>query len=161
MQTQKADIVISPLIDNYFNSCKSQIKFLEYGALGIPGVFSNLAPYSSVITNEVNGFLASNSDEWESYLQCLIDDPQLRKAIVSNAQEIIKEKWLLSKNAKEQFSIYNEFISTQIPIENRLTVNTRVLRSISQQVYDWQQELKKENIEIKEKIQELSVKLNI
>jgi len=158
MQTQKADIVISPLIDNYFNSCKSPIKFLEYGALGIPGVFSNLAPYSSVITNEVNGFLASNSDEWESCLQRLIDDPQLRTTIASNAQEIIKEKWLLSNNAKEQFSIYSEIISTQIPRDNRQSINIRVLRSISQQVYDWQQELKIENIEIKENIQQLSKK---
>lgn len=158
MQTQNADIVISPLCDNYFNSCKSPIKFLEYGALGIPGVFSNLAPYSSVITNGVNGFLASNSDEWGYYLQRLIDDPQLRKTIATNAQETIKDKWLLSKNSNEQFSIYSEIVSIQIPGENRRSVNSRVLRSISQQVYDWQQELKKENIEIKENIKQLSNK---
>ena len=48
---QKCDIFIAPLLDNLFNRCKSQIKFLEYSVLGVAGVFSRLEPYKSVITD--------------------------------------------------------------------------------------------------------------
>jgi hypothetical protein len=42
---QECDIWVAPLQDNLFNRCKSSLKFLEYSALGVPGVFSQLDPY--------------------------------------------------------------------------------------------------------------------
>lgn len=44
VQKQRYDIAIAPLADNIFNHCKSSIKYLEYSALGIPGVFSCITP---------------------------------------------------------------------------------------------------------------------
>jgi hypothetical protein len=41
----KIDIGIAPLADHPFNRCKSHLKILEYGALGIPVVASDLEPY--------------------------------------------------------------------------------------------------------------------
>ncbi len=64
---QDCDIFIAPLIDNQFNRCKSAIKYLEYSALGVPGVYSRLSPYSSVVKHGENGFLASTLEEWETY----------------------------------------------------------------------------------------------
>lgn len=45
LRNLKCDIGIAPLEDNLFNRCKSNIKMLEYTALGIPGVYSNVTPY--------------------------------------------------------------------------------------------------------------------
>jgi glycosyltransferase involved in cell wall biosynthesis len=99
-QQQSSDILISPLVDNYFNSCKSSIKYLEYSCLGAPGVFSRIEPYSSVITHGKNGLLASTPQEWEDCLVRLVVDPALRFALASNAQADVQSKWALSKNAQ-------------------------------------------------------------
>ena len=98
-QTQSADIMIAPLLDTIFNRCKSCVKYLEYGSLGIPGVFSKVSPYESVIENGTNGFLASSLQEWEQFLSELIEDSGLRRRIAQNAQKKIKKNWLLSPNA--------------------------------------------------------------
>jgi lipopolysaccharide biosynthesis protein/glycosyltransferase involved in cell wall biosynthesis len=98
-QTQSADIFISPLTDNIFNRCKSPVKFFEYSALGVPGVYSCLETYMEVITHGHNGLLASSLVEWENCLIQLIEDGELRFLIAKNAQKTIKSKWLLTKNA--------------------------------------------------------------
>ncbi|MGB6681456.1 MAG: glycosyltransferase, partial [Candidatus Bathyarchaeia archaeon] len=112
-QNQTADIFIAPLVENLFNSCKSSIKFLEYSALGNPGVYSHVQPYSSVITNGYDGYLASTSAEWLEYLGELIESPERRIEIASNAQETIRNKWLLSKNAHIWLEAYQETIVTR------------------------------------------------
>jgi len=44
---QSCDIFLAPLNDNIFNRCKSHLKFLEYSALGIPGIHSRITTYES------------------------------------------------------------------------------------------------------------------
>lgn len=39
------DIALAPLVDDYFNAAKSDLKLLEYAALGLPSVASNVGPY--------------------------------------------------------------------------------------------------------------------
>jgi len=48
---QNSDIFVAPLCNNLFNRCKSPIKFIEYSALGIPGVYSRIAPYEGVVVH--------------------------------------------------------------------------------------------------------------
>jgi len=67
------DVFFAPLKDNLFNRCKSPIKFLEYSAAGVPGVYSNLETYNSVVRHGENGFLAANLDEWEEYRMRVTD----------------------------------------------------------------------------------------
>lgn len=110
-QTQTADIFIAPLCDNLFNSCKSPIKFFEYSALGIPGVYSHLAPYADSIEDGKEGLLASSTEGWVTSLSELIDSPEIGIDLVRNAQKKIRENWLLSKNAYKQFEIYQDEIA--------------------------------------------------
>lgn len=98
-QTQSADIFIAPLVDNLFNRCKSALKFLEYSALGVPGVYSRIAPYERVVEHGRNGLLASTLDEWEACLVRLIEEDDLRLRLATQAQATVTEKWLLSRNA--------------------------------------------------------------
>ena len=46
LSQKNLDVVVAPLIDNIFNRCKSNIKFLEMSALGIPCICQDLIPYS-------------------------------------------------------------------------------------------------------------------
>ncbi len=104
----EADIALAPLQDNLFNRCKSAIKYLEYSALGLPGVYAALPPYAAAVQDGVNGFLAGDAQDWERKLGALIEDPGLCLQMAENAQEDIRRKWLAQDHAAEWSKAYNE-----------------------------------------------------
>ena len=129
---QDPDIFIAPLQDNEFNHCKSSLKYLEYSALGVPGVYSQLPPYEFVVEHGVNGFLAESEADWVKYLTQLIEEPGLRTEIGTAAQNTIIEDWLLSKNYDEWSEALQQALSrneTQAPPSKN---NKNLLRIISQ-----------------------------
>jgi len=95
------DIMVAPLKNTIFNEAKSELKYIEYTALGVPGVYSDLPPYNSVVKDGFNGLLAKNSAEWELKLEKLILDQNLRIKIVENAQKDIKKSYLLKYRVEE------------------------------------------------------------
>jgi len=109
----RIDIALSPLEDTLFNRCKSAIKYLEYSALGIPGVYSLLDPYEAVVVHGQNGLLAETPDEWAQCLSALIDDPVARYRLASGAQETLRQGWLLSQHAAEWQAAFESLPSPQ------------------------------------------------
>lgn len=95
---QKWDIGICPLIDSAFTRSKSHIKFLEYSSYKIPVIASRVYPYyvssfgKDIIKHEETGLLCKPS-EWESALERLILDKNLRKQLGNNAYEYVKKNW--------------------------------------------------------------------
>ena len=88
---QNFDIGVAPLPDNdEFCKCKYFNKFMEFTMAGIPGVYSNCIPYTTVVENGKNGFLCNSKEEWLSALYKLIEDYNLRQKIVGNAQELLR-----------------------------------------------------------------------
>ena len=79
------DIALVPLENSPFNQCKSELKFIELAVLGLPGVYSDICVYNTVVEDGINGFLASNEDEWIKKIEMLILDKNLRKTIRQNA----------------------------------------------------------------------------
>ena len=140
-QTQSADIFVAPLSDNLFNRCKSGLKFLEYGALGVPGVFSNLDGYAALVTNGQEGFLAASLQDWEQALIRLIEAPELRAEMAHNAQAIIRNNWLLSQNISSWQDVLR---SGELSFGNKRQAkmaSADLLSAISGQVF-WMQKAK-------------------
>jgi glycosyltransferase involved in cell wall biosynthesis len=120
---QECDVFIAPLADNQFNRCKSAIKSLEYSALGVPGVYSNLPTYSSVIKHGENGYLASSLEEWELFLSELIETPELRTSLGDAAAATVQADWLLSDHIDQWTNIYLDSYHTShknIPLDSAL-----------------------------------------
>jgi glycosyltransferase involved in cell wall biosynthesis len=65
------DVGIAPLVDSEFNHVKSDIKILEYTALGLPVIASSVGPYRSLET----GSLCESLDDWYNALEVMISDP--------------------------------------------------------------------------------------
>jgi len=135
-QTQAADIMIAPLVDNLFNGCKSPIKFFEYGAVGCPGVYSRVTPYSGVIEDGRDGLLASSMDEWENALAALVENRDLRQAIALQAQQKIAANWLLSRNAHRMVSIYENEMRAYGMRRSAPTPILKTGKSVARQVND-------------------------
>jgi glycosyltransferase involved in cell wall biosynthesis len=59
------DAAIAPLVPSRLNLCKSNLKYLSYGALGLCGFYSDVDPYRAVVRNGRNGFLVKpDIDDW-------------------------------------------------------------------------------------------------
>lgn len=80
------DIGIAPLDYHRFNKSKSDLRFLEYAALGIPVVASDFGPYAESIEHGVTGLLVKHPHEWGKYLRMLVADEDMRAEIGSNAR---------------------------------------------------------------------------
>jgi hypothetical protein len=80
------DIGIAPLAYHAFNKSKSDIKVLEYAALGIPVVATDYGPYSDSVQHGVTGYLVKRPHEWERYLRDLVNDEAMRLEMGTNAR---------------------------------------------------------------------------
>ena len=108
---QQSDIFIAPLKDTLFNQCKSPIKYLEYSIQGIPGVYSRVASYESLITQGENGLLASSTQEWVEQLSQLIEDAALRLTMGRKAQDYVQQNWMLSPHANQWAAVYQQALA--------------------------------------------------
>lgn len=101
-KTIKWDIAIAPLVQSNINFSKSNLKYLEYSALGIPGVYSEIGQYKESIINEYNGLLIKNntSEEWTENIIKLIENKQLQNHIVKNSRKDIQENYSINQSVK-------------------------------------------------------------
>lgn len=80
------DIALAPLEASAFNRYKSDLKFLEYSALKLPGVFSRVRAYEESIAHEKTGMLADEDpDSWVEAIRALWEDVELRGRIARRA----------------------------------------------------------------------------
>lgn len=87
----KVDFAVVPLEDIPFNRAKSNIKWLEYSACGIPVICSALPPYSTIDPGRT-GLLAQNTvDSWYEAIKQLIVDSALRRQLAENARAEVLE----------------------------------------------------------------------
>ncbi len=93
------DIGIAPLLDTPFNCCKSDIKWQEYSALGIPGVYCDLPPYQQQVQDGVNGFRCRDQDSWRAALSRLVESASLRQTMGSAALDSVQIAWTSASQA--------------------------------------------------------------
>lgn len=137
----EADIVIAPLEDNVFNRCKSGIKYLEYSALGVPGVYSNLPPYSEIISNGENGLLATSLENWKQYLLHLINNPEARLKIAQKAQLDVQNNWLMRKKSNQWRTEYTRLFEAGPTLSKVESVPVTLLNTISDQLFKYHEEM--------------------
>lgn len=98
-----ADVGIAPLIDNRFNACKSNLKIMEYGALGMATVASDVGPYK----NSRGAMVAEgDTDGWIRELRKLERDTEWRKNVA--ASRSYAEKYRVDKNIPMLVRKYDE-----------------------------------------------------
>lgn len=93
------DFGIAPLVDSTFTRSKSDIKFLDYGVQGIPGIFSAVPAYNGTVKHLENGILATDIQSWEKWLEKLILDDQLRVGLANAAHDYVWRERMLERTA--------------------------------------------------------------
>ncbi len=68
----ETEVNLAPLQDNRFTNCKSELKYFDAAAVGIPTLASPTFTMSNAIRHGDNGFLV-RVDEWDGYLKEIVD----------------------------------------------------------------------------------------
>jgi GT2 family glycosyltransferase/SAM-dependent methyltransferase len=105
------DIGIAPLLDNEFNCCKSEIKFLDYSALGMATVASDVDCYA-MIRNGENGFKVINTEKaWHEAIELLITDAEILEKIKRIAYQEFIEKFGYERVKGLRTNLLNSLLS--------------------------------------------------
>lgn len=113
VSSYKFDIGIAPLLDNNFNRGKSNLRWLEMSALGIPTVASNVGHFQETIKHGETGFLVNNHSEWLDCLDRLCDDARLRADIGKNARREMKKYWSPELTGRRYKSVLQEIVDAK------------------------------------------------
>lgn len=116
------DIGIAPLVDCNFNRSKSNLRWLEYSALKIPTVATDISHFSQTIQNGQTGFLVKDNalNYWKWTLESLIKDPNLRETVGKNAYKRVKKDFNVQRNAPKYFRLLKKLINP-VPVEPEVT----------------------------------------
>jgi glycosyltransferase involved in cell wall biosynthesis len=91
------DIAISPLRESPFNSCKSDIKFLDYSAIGAAGIYSRVPAYEPSVRHLETGWLVKNDvAAWVDALETLLVQDSVRMQLAQNATQYLYTERILA-----------------------------------------------------------------
>lgn len=108
-QLQRIDIGLYPLpLNQEWVLGKSGLKAIQYCALGIPTIATDVGCNDRVIINNETGYLVKTEEEWLEKLLLLIQDCDLRKKIGTAAREHISRNYSTNANKGTYLTILNE-----------------------------------------------------
>ena len=98
------DIIVSPMLHNDFNLAKSNLKYLESGAVQAAFMGERWGEYERTVKDNKTGVLASGEDEWTAKLLDLCTNHDKRTNIANAGAKDVAENWTWSavKSAWEQ-----------------------------------------------------------
>jgi glycosyltransferase involved in cell wall biosynthesis len=106
----KWDIALCPVIDSDYTNHKTNIKFLEYSASKIPGIYSNIKIYAGDIAESKNGFLANNDyTSWHNKLEFAFNNRQILPGIAEAAHQFVIDKYADSRSADRWVDIIRNY----------------------------------------------------
>ncbi len=87
------DLAIAPLEDNMFNTCKSNLRLLEYGACGFPVVCSDIEPYRGALPVRR---VRNRHRDWIAAIREHLAEPDARADAGDKLREAIRKDWMLT-----------------------------------------------------------------
>jgi SAM-dependent methyltransferase len=105
------DVGLAPLLDAVFNRCKSDVKWLEYSAMGLATIATDLPSYNQSIEHERTGLLvAANANDFREAMHRLIVDFELRQMIRRNAARAAEAMLLAAPSAEPRLDRLLELV---------------------------------------------------
>lgn len=106
------DVAMIPRSDNYFNRCKSNIKFLEMSLLKIPvvaqGFSTNDSPYQGKQDKKYMTVVTKNEDWWET-MEDVRNDYNKYATLAESAHDYVVENYNIEKYAKKWRQIIEQY----------------------------------------------------
>ena len=102
---QEIDIGLYPLPDEKWVLGKSGLKALQYMALGIPTVATDIGANSRIIRDGESGFLVDGPNAWKASIRDLAADPDLRRRVGDAARRTVVERFSVRANRRTYLKV--------------------------------------------------------
>jgi glycosyltransferase involved in cell wall biosynthesis len=121
----KFDVGVMPLPEDVWAKGKCGFKALQYMALGIPALVSDVGVNAEIVDHNINGFVCTNTEEWYSSLNKLMSDPTLLKQMSEKTREKIVKKYSVDSNKENFLNLFDGFRKTEFRNRNSEVRNQR------------------------------------
>lgn len=113
------DIGIAPLVDCNFNRSKSNLRWLEYSALHLPTIATDISHFRQSINPGIDGLLVADNDlqKWQESIEFLIEDKNVREEIGRNAYKRVKKDFNVAKNAPQYIRLLKQLANLPVAME--------------------------------------------
>jgi len=93
------DVGVYPLTDDEWARGKCGFKAIQFMACGVPVVAAPVGVNREIITDGINGFLASDERDWHDKIARLLDDAAMRASFGQAGRDRIERDYSLRTNA--------------------------------------------------------------
>ena len=101
------DVNLAPLdMFQPFNHAKSELKWMEAGAVGVPTLASATAGFAEAVRHRETGLLASTPEEWDQALEDMVQDPALRADIGTAARREVEARYSAEARSLETLAVF-------------------------------------------------------
>ena len=100
------DVALAPLVDDKFNSMKSELKMVEAGFMRKACIVSDVYPYRYVI-NDKNCLTVVHKQHWAKRMQKLINNPSMTYDLAEALYESVKDKYHIETVTKRREQWYD------------------------------------------------------
>lgn len=103
----RLNVGIMPLPDNVWTQGKCGFKALQYMALGIPAVVSNVGVNAEIVDHDVNGCVCNTTDDWYQSLAKLMSDKPYLLRLSEHTREKIVKYYSVQSNKENFLSLFD------------------------------------------------------
>ena len=120
------DILLAPLVDNKFNSFKSELKVIEAGFKNCGIIAQEVSPYKNVLTSIIgeNGNInengnsiliptAKNHKAWVKAIKLLVEKPEMVDLMKNNLHNLVKDKYNIKNTTSDRRNFYKSIIENK------------------------------------------------
>ena len=105
-------LAIAPLVETEFNQCKSPLKYLQYSAVGLATICSDVTPYKEIVKPDSNGILAENTvEKWQEAILNTLDNAETLNHIAFDAQRFVIEHYAMSNYTTTYINIFRKLLT--------------------------------------------------
>lgn len=117
------DVSLAPLLENEFNSNKSQLKIIESGFHKKAVIASGVKPYTldlvsaldqGVFNNKGNSLIvppSKNHKEWAKHMKRLVENPNMIEDLGNRLYETVKDKYSLKNVTQDRIQFFKSIIN--------------------------------------------------
>lgn len=103
------DLALIPMQDHAYNRCKSALKVIDYGAVGVPSICSPVAPFKALPKIVCTPVLAGEG-EWFTRIEEFLHDKAAGKVPSGQLAGSTRQHYGLHENLMNFWSTFNEMI---------------------------------------------------
>jgi glycosyltransferase involved in cell wall biosynthesis len=114
-EMREFDVGVMPLPDEPWERGKCGYKLIQYMACGKPVIASPVGVNAQIVQHGINGFLASNDAEWQTAMETIRDNPELRQRMGRAGRELVRERYCLAVTAPRLLGLLRSHDSRRTP----------------------------------------------